>query len=322
MGRLAQTDGLTDVQQEILATVRDFVDKEILPHATAWEHADTYPQDVVDGMRELGLFGLMIDEEYGGANGTLACRLRGYEADAAILCEPTQLEICPANQGAVIYRTTFRGKESFLFNEENPLNPTYAGARFLEIVRRYEVHHKEKPSSSKFFKDDPGPPTFVMGVRAGSIKPPFSERAPGECIIDVGIQCYPETSEEELYEDFTNFYFRHARKDAILAQFRPTFDRLIRFLPGSQIPQDHAIIDVVSRSARLVQGHELPIRGAPYASDSFMFNLHSNTPVLIWGPKGGNAHAPDEYIEVEPFMQLVNMYALTIAEWCGGTEYA
>jgi len=71
MGRLAQTDGLTDVQQEILATVRDFVDKEILPHATAWEHADTYPQDVVKGMRELGLFGLMIDEEYGGLGESL-----------------------------------------------------------------------------------------------------------------------------------------------------------------------------------------------------------------------------------------------------------
>ena len=33
MGRLAQTDGLTDVQQEILAAVRDFVDNEIIPNA-------------------------------------------------------------------------------------------------------------------------------------------------------------------------------------------------------------------------------------------------------------------------------------------------
>ena len=33
MGRLAQTDGLTDIQQDILATVRDFVDKEIIPVA-------------------------------------------------------------------------------------------------------------------------------------------------------------------------------------------------------------------------------------------------------------------------------------------------
>ena len=35
MARLAQTAGLTDIQTEILSTVRSFVDKEIIPHATA-----------------------------------------------------------------------------------------------------------------------------------------------------------------------------------------------------------------------------------------------------------------------------------------------
>jgi alkylation response protein AidB-like acyl-CoA dehydrogenase len=71
MARLAQTAGLTDIQQEILSTVRTFVDKEILPHATALEHADTYPQDIVDGMKEMGLFGLTIPEEYGGLGESL-----------------------------------------------------------------------------------------------------------------------------------------------------------------------------------------------------------------------------------------------------------
>ncbi|MFC5993975.1 acyl-CoA dehydrogenase family protein [Pseudonocardia hispaniensis] len=71
MARLAQTAGLTEIQQEILSTVRTFVDKEILPHATALEHADTYPQDIVDGMKEMGLFGLTIPEEYGGLGESL-----------------------------------------------------------------------------------------------------------------------------------------------------------------------------------------------------------------------------------------------------------
>ncbi|MFL6239560.1 MAG: acyl-CoA dehydrogenase family protein [Actinomycetes bacterium] len=71
MGRLAQTEGLTDIQQEILATVRDFVDKEILPNATALEHEDEYPQQIVDGMKEMGLFGLTIEEEYGGLGESL-----------------------------------------------------------------------------------------------------------------------------------------------------------------------------------------------------------------------------------------------------------
>src|SRR6266540_2830593 len=71
MARLAQTAGLTDVQREILATVRDFVDKEIIPHAQALEHADTYPSDIVDGMKEMGLFGLTIPESYGGLGESL-----------------------------------------------------------------------------------------------------------------------------------------------------------------------------------------------------------------------------------------------------------
>jgi alkylation response protein AidB-like acyl-CoA dehydrogenase len=71
MARLAQTAGLTDVQQEILATVRDFVDKEIIPHAQRLEHADEYPTDIVAGMKEMGLFGLTIPEEYGGLGESL-----------------------------------------------------------------------------------------------------------------------------------------------------------------------------------------------------------------------------------------------------------
>src|SRR5580693_7293903 len=71
MPTLAQTAGLTDVQQEILATVRAFVDREIIPHAQALEHADEYPADIVAGMREMGLFGLTIPEEYGGLGESL-----------------------------------------------------------------------------------------------------------------------------------------------------------------------------------------------------------------------------------------------------------
>jgi alkylation response protein AidB-like acyl-CoA dehydrogenase len=69
--KLAQTQGLTDVQTEILATVHDFVEKEIIPHAQRLEAADTYPQDIVDRMAEMGLFGLMIPQEFGGLGESL-----------------------------------------------------------------------------------------------------------------------------------------------------------------------------------------------------------------------------------------------------------
>ncbi|MBA2552220.1 MAG: acyl-CoA dehydrogenase family protein, partial [Geodermatophilaceae bacterium] len=65
------TAGLTEFQREILATVRQFVDKEIIPHAAKLEQEDAYPQDIVDGMKEMGLFGLTIPEEYGGIGESL-----------------------------------------------------------------------------------------------------------------------------------------------------------------------------------------------------------------------------------------------------------
>ena len=71
MSRLCRTEGLTDIQTEILRTIRDFVDNEILPVATELEHKDEYPVEIVEGMKELGLFGLTIPEEYGGLGESL-----------------------------------------------------------------------------------------------------------------------------------------------------------------------------------------------------------------------------------------------------------
>jgi butyryl-CoA dehydrogenase len=71
MTRLAETLGLTEFQTEIIATVRQFVDREIIPNAQELERTDTYPQHIVDQMREMGLFGLMIPEEFGGLGESL-----------------------------------------------------------------------------------------------------------------------------------------------------------------------------------------------------------------------------------------------------------
>lgn len=71
MGRLQHTEGLTDDQRELLQLVRQFVDEQIIPVATSLEHADEYPTQIVEGMKEMGIFGLMIPEEYGGLGESL-----------------------------------------------------------------------------------------------------------------------------------------------------------------------------------------------------------------------------------------------------------
>ena len=71
MTRLCQTADLTDVQRDMLATVRAFVDERILPVAGRLERDDEYPTEIVEQLKELGIFGLTIDEEYGGLGESL-----------------------------------------------------------------------------------------------------------------------------------------------------------------------------------------------------------------------------------------------------------
>jgi alkylation response protein AidB-like acyl-CoA dehydrogenase len=56
----------TDEQKDITDMVRQFVDEQILPNAEHYDHEDSFPEPIVEQMKELGLFGVTIPEEYGG----------------------------------------------------------------------------------------------------------------------------------------------------------------------------------------------------------------------------------------------------------------
>ena len=55
-----------EARSQILATVRDFVQREVVPHAGKHDHDDTYPHEMVEQLKALGLFGITVPEEYGG----------------------------------------------------------------------------------------------------------------------------------------------------------------------------------------------------------------------------------------------------------------
>jgi alkylation response protein AidB-like acyl-CoA dehydrogenase len=62
---LATTD-ITDEQRAICEMVHQFADEQIIPNAEHYDHEDTFPEPIVEQMKELGLFGVTIPEEYGG----------------------------------------------------------------------------------------------------------------------------------------------------------------------------------------------------------------------------------------------------------------
>ncbi|MFN2582328.1 MAG: acyl-CoA dehydrogenase family protein, partial [Candidatus Dormibacteria bacterium] len=58
---------MTTEQREITGMVREFVEREILPVVQKLDHDDTYPEEIVRHMKDLGFFGFAIAERYGGS---------------------------------------------------------------------------------------------------------------------------------------------------------------------------------------------------------------------------------------------------------------
>ena len=65
--------GLTEEEAAIVATVREFVDRDVRPVARELEHANTYPAELIDRMKELGVFGLAVPEPFGEAKVSTPC---------------------------------------------------------------------------------------------------------------------------------------------------------------------------------------------------------------------------------------------------------
>ncbi|HEY5334853.1 MAG TPA: acyl-CoA dehydrogenase family protein, partial [Mycobacteriales bacterium] len=64
---------LSSEEQDIVATVRAFVDRDVRPVVRELEHSDTYPEDLIETMKRLGIFGLAIPEPYGGTRVSVPC---------------------------------------------------------------------------------------------------------------------------------------------------------------------------------------------------------------------------------------------------------
>jgi acetylornithine deacetylase len=146
----------------------------------------------------------VVDEEFGGANGTLASRLRGHHADAAIVTEPSNLVICPATQVGIMQRVAFTGRTWRDFSGVAIMNPVFAAARFVDIFRHFDLLYCRKPSDDPWFQGGPPLTCYLQGIRGDDMSLPLFDRAPGVCTIDVWIQCFPGTSKAELYREFRN----------------------------------------------------------------------------------------------------------------------
>ena len=70
---------LNDEESYLVATVRQFIDREVTPSVREVEHADSYPERWIEQMKQIGIYGLAVPEEYGGMPVSMPCYVRVTE---------------------------------------------------------------------------------------------------------------------------------------------------------------------------------------------------------------------------------------------------
>ncbi len=275
-------------------------------------------------VRELGLnlngdliLETVVDEEFGGANGTLACRLRGYNADAAILPEPNNMLVSIAHRGGQQFRLfTCAEGVGMGFGEAVLPDPVTALGHLLAALDRYNQARQTRPKPRGFENDTF--PLMPFAMRAGELLPwGTGEAIPQTAWVEFWIEIPPGVTEEALQAELRAVVAEAAETIPTVGRVTTRWEERTRFLAGSSMPEDHPILGVLTTHLAAVTGRAPDFGPAPFACDGFVFNLLSPTPVVILGPRGGNAHAPDEWVDLDDLVALTKVYALTAADWLG-----
>jgi acetylornithine deacetylase len=259
----------------------------------------------------------VVDEENGGSNGTLASRLRGHNADACISPEPNGMLLSPAHRGGRLWEISLEGSPGMPFGSDHLVNPAYGIAHLAVAIEAWEQARNRRVAPHPLYGDTAYLPVVLNALQAGDFEPGTGDGVPASGRLEVWVEVYPGTTAEELEADFIGHLERVAAETPILKECAMHVKQMTRFLPGSEIPSHHPIVQTISREYTEVLGRAPDVRGAPFACDVFVFNQYSPTPCVILGPRGANAHAADEWVLIEDIIALTRIFARTAARWCG-----
>jgi len=148
------------------------------------------------------------------------------------------------------------------------------------------------------------PGTLISGGEFESMVP-----AKAEAMVDVHLM--PGQTAESVIA---------AMKETVDATLRRrpglTIDmRIKNNLPGAAIPADHALVAAAEEATRRFTGRAWPVAGAGPANEGYML-IEAGIPTLCgFGPTGGSAHAPDEWIAIDSLAPTLAMYSSIIVDY-------
>jgi acetylornithine deacetylase len=230
--------------------------------------------------------------------------LRSVRADAAIVTEPTEGELCLAHKGFCWVEVETHGHAAHGSRFEEGVDANLRMGRFLVQLEALERSLRAAPPHPLL-----GPPSLPAPVlRGGTGTSTYAAR----CRLEIERRTLPDEAEEQVLAEIREITDRLAAADpSFRASVRPLLSR-----PAFELPPDAPIAGVVRRAATAVLGHPPAEVGVAYWMDAALLAA-AGIPTAVLGPSGAGAHAVEEWVEVESVVRVAEVLVRAAGEWCG-----
>ncbi len=254
-----------------------------------------------------------VPEEELTCMGTLACCEKGYKADAAIIPEPTNMNILVAMRGNSSGKITVFGRAGHAdegiqphWSEGGAVNAISKAVRIIQALEELTEEWRNRPDKQhKFLNPDMVMPTIIRG---------------GEWLI-----MYPEKVEIEFNADFIPSTINLGKEieakimsvaatDPWMKEHPPKFE--VDRMYGAEIDENEPIIKTAIGAAKEL-GIEPKLIGTDSMTDAIHLINYSKVPTISIGPNDRTAHMADEFVEVGQLVNTTKVLALAVMRWCG-----
>jgi len=253
---------------------------------------------------------LVIEEEVGG-NGALALILDGHRADAAVIVEGSNLQIHPANRGAIWYRLRVAGKSVHMGRSQEGVNAIEKTAALFPAMREYERRLVEESQGHPLFSRYERPVQLNIGMmRAGD----WPSTVAGEAVLEGGVGFLPNKPMARIREELREV-IEAAADDWTRAHYTLDFPKLHN--DAYEDDPNHPAVQALAAACGEA-GLASEVFGWNVSCDARLYHHRGKMPTIVFGPGSiSEAHAADEKISVGQVLDAARAVALFLVRWCG-----
>ena len=255
-----------------------------------------------------------VQGEEDGGLGTFATLQRGWTADACIIPEPTDLDIIPANAGALTFRLRVRGKATHAARRSEGVSAIERFVPVLAALQRLEAHRHRTvdPLAERW---DLAHPLSVGTIASGDWPSSVPDLLIAEGRLGVAIGEPVEHAKHEFEDAISDV----CAEDAWLCDHPVEVEWWGGQFASGRLAPDSDLVERVRVAHDVASGSRpLDVYGAPYGSDLRLLTGLGGIPTLQYGPGDViDAHSPAEHVALDDVAVTARTLALMALDVCG-----